>query len=466
MPPFKNDPVLSDTDNTRVAAVNGVSHTVKRIASLVLAMVFVCGIAATVRADDVTDWNAQMLRAALIAGTSPTSTTRVAAMVQAAMFDAVNGINPRYTHIYVAPAAPGGASRRAAAVQAAYAMLSKLYGASPANAPQVAFDARRIISLAEIAEDESAASIASGVAWGQSVADQIFSIRSTDGFTNTAPFPDNLNIGQWRRTPNLPVSPALSAAGAGYLMLSTQTPWVMASPMQFRPGPPPAVTSAQYAQDFNEVKTMGSQFSPARSPEQTSNALFWNAGTASYLWNTVALTLIEKNNHDRDRKDDWSNGKRSTLLENARLLAAIGLAMADAAIACWDAKYQYHFWRPITAIRETADDGNPATTPDPAWMPMFATPGHPDYPSGHSCVSGAAAAVLADEFGASTHFKMTSDLMFGVEQSYRSIQEALAAVGEARIFSGIHFRTAIDVGQALGKKVAEFVLQERFQRIH
>ena len=438
----------------------------KRIASLLLAMVFVCGIAATVRADEVTDWNEQMLRAALIAGTNPTSTTRVAAMVQAAMFDAVNGINPRYAHIYVAPAAPAGASRRAAAVQAAYAMLGKLYGASPANAPQVAFDARRIISLAEIAEDESAASIASGVAWGQSVADAIFVIRSTDGFSNTAPFPDNLNIGQWRRTPNLPVSPALSVAGAGYLMVSTQTPWVMTSPMQFRPGPPPAVTSAKYAKDFNETKTMGSQFSAARSPELTSNALFWNAGTASYLWNRVALDLIEKNNHDRDRSDDWSHGKRSTLLENARLLAEVGLAMADAAIACWDAKYEYHYWRPITAIRETADDGNPATTPDPGWMPMFATPGHPEYPSGHSCVSGAAAAVLADEFGDHTHFKMTSDLMFGYEQSYRSIQEALEAVKDARVFAGIHFRTATEVGQALGKKVAEFVLQERFQRIH
>jgi len=438
----------------------------KGIASLGLVIVFVCGIGATVRADDVTDWNEQMLRAALIAGTSPTSTTRVAALVQSAMFDAVNGINPRYSHIYVAPAAPPGASRRAAAVQAAYAMLSKLYGATPANTPQVQFDARRIISMNEIAEDESAASIAAGVTWGQNVADKIFTIRSTDGFTNTAPFPDNLNIGQWRRTQNLPVSTALSVAGAGYLMVSTQTPWVLSSPMQFRPGAPPLVTSAQYAKDFNETKTMGSQFSAARSPELTNNALFWNAGTASYLWNQVALSLIEKNNHDRDRDDDWNHGRRSNLLENAKLLAEVGLAMADAAIACWDAKYEYHYWRPITAIRETADDGNPATTPDPTWVPMFATPGHPEYPSGHSCVSGAAAAVLAEEFGEHTHFTMTSDLMFGVEQSYKNIQQALEAVKDARIFSGIHFRTATEVGTALGKTVAEFVLQERFQRIH
>ena len=385
---------------------------------------------------------------------------------QAAMFDAVNGINPRYTHIYVAPAAPAGASRRAAAVQAAYAMLSKLYGASPANPPQVAFDARRTVSLAEIAEDESAASIASGVTWGQSVADQIFTIRSTDGFLNTASFPDNLAIGQWRRTPNLPVSPALSVPGAGYLMVSTQIPWVMSSPMQFRPGPPPAVTSALYAKDFNETKTMGSQFSAARTADQTTNALFWNAGTASYLWNHAALLLIEKNNHDRDRRDDWSHERRSTLLENARLFAELGLSMADAAIACWDAKYEYHYWRPITAIRETADDGNAATTPDPTWTPIFATPGHPEYPSGHSCVSGAASTILAEEFGKRTHFTMTSDLMFGVERSYRGFSEALEAVKDARIFSGIHFRTATTVGSTLGETVARFVLTERFQRIH
>jgi hypothetical protein len=438
----------------------------KQIANACLALAFVLVSTNLARADEVTDWNEQMLRAALIAGTNPTTTTRVAALVQAAMFDAVNGINPRYSHIYVAPAAPGGASRRAAAVQAAYAMLSKQFGASPANPPQVAFDARRIISLAEIAEGESASSIASGVAWGQSVADQIFTIRSTDGFSNTAPFPDNLNIGQWRRTPNLPVSSALSVAGAGYLMVSTQTPWVLTSPMQFRPGPPPAVTSAQYAKDFNETKTMGSQFSTARSPELTNNALFWNAGTASYLWNQVALSLVEKNHDDRDRRHDWSHERRSTLLENAKLFAEIGLAMADAAIACWDAKYEYHYWRPITAIRETADDGNPATTPDTTWVPMFATPGHPEYPSGHSCVSGAASAVLAEEFGDRTPFKMTSDLMFGYEQSYRSFSDALEAVKNARIFAGIHFRTATEVGTTLGAKVAQFVLQERFQLIH
>jgi hypothetical protein len=439
----------------------------KRVAHVWVLVLLILLVAHPARADDVTDWNQTMLRAGLVAGSSPLIMTRVAALVQAAVFDAVNGINPRYTPIRVTPAAPAGASRRAAAVQAAYAMLSRLYGATPANAQQVTFDARRTVSLAAIAAHESGASIASGIAWGQAVADQIWAWRSTDGFSTTGPFPDNLAIGQWRRTPNLPVSSALSAPGVGYLQFSLQTPWVMTSPMQFRPGAPPALTSVQYATDFNEVKTMGSFASAARTPDQTTYSLFWNSGTATYLWNRVALSLI--NDHDdKGDHDGWDNGRhgpRNSLLENARILGALDVAMADAAIACWDAKYEHHYWRPITAIRETADDGNAATTPDSTWVPMFATPGHPEYPSGHSCISGAAAAVLGDEFGARRRFTMESDLMIGVVRAYRGFAEALEEVKNARIFSGIHFRTATEVGTTLGATVAQFVLSERFQRI-
>ena len=139
--------------------------------------------------------------------------------------------------------------------------------------------------------------------------------------------------------------------------------------------------------------------------------------------------------------------------------------MADAAIGCWDAKYIYNFWRPISAIRELSDDGNPATTPDSAWKPLFSTPGHPDYPSGHSCVSGAATTVLANEFGERRRFDMTIDLNIGVTRSFRSFTEALDEVKNARIFAGIHFRTACDDGTTLGKAVAQYVLAHAFQRV-
>jgi PAP2 superfamily len=394
--------------------------------------------------------------------------TRVAAMVHVAVFDAVNGLDPRYSYFHVEPAgAPAGASKRAAAVQAAYAMLTRIYGslAQPASgAQQATFDARRTVSLAAIAEDDGPAAIASGIAWGQSVAEQIFAWRATDGFSVTGPFADGALPGQWRRTPNLPVSSALSAPGAGYLQLSHQTPWAIQSPSAFRPGAPPALTSAEYTRDFNEVKKMGSFASEYRSPEQTVNALFWNSATVSYLWNQVALSLLKPRHDDHDRQARRGESDRQ-LLENARILGVLEVAMADAIIGCWDAKYFYAYWRPITAIRDTMDDGDPATSSDPNWMPLFANPGHPDYPSGHSCASGAAAAVLRAEFGEYAPITLRSDLMLGVTQKYRGPADALDKVVEARVFAGIHFRTACDIGTALGSAVAEQVMSSRFQRI-
>jgi len=445
-----------------------------------LGLMLVVGIAApAARADEVTDWNQTMLRAGLVAGSSATTMSRVAAMVQAAVFDAVNGIDGSYSPIMVTPAAPSAASRRAAAVQAAYVILSKLYGPaafpSPATVPptaiaaQATFDARRAVSLAAIAERERAASIDNGIAWGQTVADQIWTARLTDGFSVTAPFPDGTAAGQWRRTPNLPVSATLSAPGAGYRQISEMRPWVMSSVSAFRPAGPPSLNSATYTKDFNEVKAMGSLSSAVRTPDQTTYALFWASGTATYLWNRVALSLIEARNRDRGDADSDEHGGhgrgRDNLLENARLLGALDLAMADAAIGCWDAKYTYAFWRPITAIREAAGDGNPATAADTSWMPLFATPAHPDYPSGHSCVSGAAGAVLASEFRDRTSFTMESDLMLGVTRSFKSLSAALEEVKNARIFAGIHFRTACDDGQVLGAAVAQVVLREKFQRV-
>jgi membrane-associated phospholipid phosphatase len=424
------------------------------------------------QADEVTDWNQIMLRAGLVAGTSPTTMMRVAAMVQVAVFDAVNGIGPRYEHFLVDPAgAPARASKRAAAVQAAYAMLTKLYGSgapTPNAAQQANFEARRTVSLGEIAKHEGNSAINAGITWGQSVANAVFDSRIDDGFSQSAPFTGSTAIGQWRQTPNLPVSPALSPAGLGYLQVSQQTPWVMTTFSSFRPGLPPALTSAQYAKDFNEVKVMGSQLSALRTTDQTTFSLFWASGTVSYLWNTVALSLIENRERDRDRDEHdwdrrWNHGKRNTLLENARLLGVLDVAMADASIGCWDAKYTYTYWRPITAIRELGDDGNAATSPDPNWVPLIATPGHPEYPSGHSCASGAAATVLSDEFGERTRFTVESDLLLGVTRSFKSFTEALQEVANARIFSGIHFRTACEVGQGLGRTIARYVRESRFQ---
>jgi hypothetical protein len=210
---------------------------------------------------------------------------------------------------------------------------------------------------------------------------------------------------------------------------------------------------------------MGSYSSTSRTADQTIYSLFWVVSPA-YAWNGAAVSLIEDRDEDRresshrERDDVWQRNAHDTLLENARLLAALDVAMADAAIGCWDAKYFYHFWRPITAIR---NDGNSA---DLTWSPMFATPAHPDYPSGHSCVSGAAAAILANEFGERTRFTLESDLMLGVTRSFPSFSAALEEIKNARIFAGIHFRTATEDGVKLGTEVADYVLEHKFQRLH
>jgi membrane-associated phospholipid phosphatase len=202
---------------------------------------------------------------------------------------------------------------------------------------------------------------------------------------------------------------------------------------------------------------MGSQTSAARTADQTVYAWFWASSTASYLWNNVALSLIDGTHDD---------GHRSTTLKNAHLLAMLNLAIADAAIGCWEAKYNFVFWRPVTAIPLADTDSNPATIADPAWMPLFATPAHPEYPSGHSCVSGAAGVVLARFFGERTRFSVESDVMPGVVRQFDSFSAALGEVKNARIFAGIHFRSATDDGQTLGASVAGYVLHNAMQPVN
>ena len=434
-----------------------------------LAIVFL-SIAPNAYADEVTDWNQTMLRAGLLANTNPIAMSRVAAMVHAAIFDAVNGVHRRYTPVHVAPAAPSGASARAAAVQAAYVILTRLYGSgapTPNALQQQYFDTRRTASLLVIMGDEGTAAVNSGVSWGQTVADGITALRAGDPPQGS--FPDSLIPGEWRRTLNLP-APGTATASAGYKQFSEMTPWSMSLGdlvNNFRPGPPPALTSAAYTRDFNEVKMMGSFASPHRTADQTIYALFWNYSTVTYLWNSTALSLVEKRNRDDDddKHGEGSKQSRRRLLENARLFGELNVAISDAIIGCWDAKYQYAYWRPVTAIHLAGDDGNPATTADPSWSPLFTTPAHPEYPSGHSCGSGAAGFVLAKEFGERTHFSVESDTMLGEVRSFRSFSAALEEVKNARIVAGIHFRTACDVGQQLGRGIARFVLDNMFQRL-
>jgi hypothetical protein len=393
--------------------------------------------AGTVRADEVTDWHEHMLVALGKAGLRPPVSTREAALVSAAVFDSVNGIERRYDPIFVPAVAPRGASKRAAAVQAAYVVLLSRF---PTQADDL--NAKRTASLAAIEDGQSEQR---GIQWGQAVADAILLWRSTDGFTPAPPpYLGSDEVGKWRPTP--------TGFASGLLpQLATMTPWAMLSPDQFRPAGPPALDSEQYLADFNEVKEMGRDTSVLRTEDQTDLCLFAAATSGTYVWNRVAIDLAANDGFE--------------LSDNARLLATLNLAMADSVIACWDAKYFFEFWRPVTAIRlEDADgDGNPD---DPDWTPLVVTPAHPEYTSGHSSNYGAAATVLAAYFGEDTPFILESQADPTWVRFYPNFAAAIDEVADARVFAGIHFRTACDDAVATSSEIAVYIMENSMGRIH
>jgi hypothetical protein len=203
------------------------------------------------------------------------------------------------------------------------------------------------------------------------------------------------------------------------------------------------LTSDQYAADVNEVKEIGSKSSATRTADQTQIAVFWTGNAPAY-WNRAATAI--------------SDQRHLTLSENARLLALLNVGMADAQIACWDAKYAYVFWRPINAIRLANTDDNPNTIEDPSWTPLIVTPNFPEYPSGHASVSNAAATVLVAYFGNNAAFTLTSEVLPGVIRSYNSFTQAAEEAFNARIYGGIHFRAACRDAQLQGIQIGGFVM--------
>jgi hypothetical protein len=335
---------------------------------------------------------------------------------------------------------------RAAAVQAAYASLVQLYPAQ-----KTALDEKREASMAGIASSEAvehSQSIERGIEWGQTVADAIIAWRNTDGFSSAPPpYTGGPAIGQWRSTP-----PAFAPFTA--VQLGTTAPWVIPSPLQFPIPGPPALNSAKYTEDFNEVKLVGSTGSIARTADQTLAARFWNSSPPNYQWNTVAISFAEE--------------RHTTLSENSRLLAMINVAIADAAITIWRWKRVYDFWRPITAIQLADMDGNPFTEKEASWAPLLGTPPYPDYPSGLVGFSSAALTVLSDFFGENTSFVATSQnpSMAGVVRAFPNFTEAGNELVDTRVFAGIHFRSADADSLDLGRSIANYVIANAFQPVN
>jgi hypothetical protein len=371
---------------------------------------------AAARANAVTDWNRTMIGALETAKTPPPPASRVAAIVQAAVYDAVNGIRPRFAPYRVAPAAPSGASRAAAAAGAAHEALSTLFPAQ-----QATFDGQ----LAPLSASTDP-SIVAGLAWGRSVADQIVAWRAGDGINAALPpYVPGTAPGNYQPTPPLFAPPA-------FRQFAAMVPFAIAAPDQFDPGPPPALQSHRYLRDLAEVERVGSATGADRDAFDTQSAIFWQADTPAAMWDRVA--------------DDLADRDGIGVLRAARRLALTNLALADATIAVWNAKSEYDRWRPITAIG------------DPAWTPLLVTPAFQEYPAGHPGVSAGAAGVLAAIYGDHTPFTVTSAGLPGVTRSFHSFRAAVQQVQDARIYGGIHFRFSTATGARMGERIARYVL--------
>jgi hypothetical protein len=393
--------------------------------------------AGTAPPDMVTQWNLTMIAGLEAAAVPPPPSARIGAIVAASVFDAVNGIERRYAFYRVVPAAPRGASRAAAAAGAAYTALAALI---PGQRPL--FDAQLAATLAQLTGGPSGPgpSVRRGLAWGRTVADDILALRAADFAVPPPPYMVGSAPGDWQPTPPLFLAPPQAPL---FRQFATMTPFALTSPGQFAsPGPPP-LASARYARDLAEVAAFGSATSAVRTAEQTQTAIFWQDDTPAAMWNRAA--------------DQLAQAHHLTLIGNARLLAQLNIALADATIAIWNAKNTDNFWRPVTAIRATSD---------PAWTPLLPTPAFQEYPSAHSGVSSAAASVLASFYGNDTAFTVTSAGLPGVQRDFTTFAAAVLQVENARIYAGFHFRFSCTDAATLGTHVARYVIHTLMQPQH
>ncbi len=382
-------------------------------------------------ADVVTEWNNAALDAIRAGHTPPPIASRSLAILHVSIYDAVNGIDRTHEPYLVQSEVPASASREAAASAAAHEALVNLFPAAAGS-----FDTLYAAILATIPDGPHKAA---GIVWGEFVASQILDARANDGWNATMLPPVGSGPGAWVPTP--PAFLPYLLPQWGFVM-----PFAMRNRSQFRPPGPPSLDSEQYAADYNEVKELGAAVGSTRTEDQTEIALFWADGAGTETppghWNSIAQTIAAT--------------RGNALEENARLFALLNIAVADAAICAWDAKYTFDFWRPVTAIAFAEPELN--------WMSFIVTPPFPDHVSGHSTFSGAAATVLA-------LFYSTDDLSFTtgsdfLPRVYRSFPTCLAAAEEAavsRLYGGIHFRSANEDGLQAGISIGEWTVTRYLQ---
>ena len=388
---------------------------------------------AVARADVVVDWNIIALKTTAAAPFNPPLETRNLAIVHAAIFDAVNSITREFHHYAVRLRAPEWASPEAAAVAAAHATLLQLY---PDQRSMLDASYRASLGLIPAGPGKT-----SGIEIGEAVASRMVALRGSDGAAAaiSTPYTPGNRSGDWNPTP--PAS--LPALDPGW---GSVRPFFLRSGSQFRPSPPPALESARYTRDFDEIKAVGSSVSVIRTRDQTDLARFWIA-TAAQNWNPAAREV--------------ATAQRLTLSQEARAFALLNLAGADAFIAAWDAKFAYSQWRPVTTIRAADTDGNPATDGDSSWTPLLVTPPFPDYIAGHTTYAGAAQKVLEHIFGRHPGVSVTlsSATAPGVVETYTTFRAIADDVVDARVWGGIHWRTSSVRGRAVGEEIGRYAVR-------
>ncbi len=382
----------------------------------------------------VVQWNRILLAIVRTPGAQPATNhaTRSFALMHAAIYDAVNAIARTHeSYLVRLTGVPRNASQEAAGAAAAHEALVALYPAF-----QTALDDELQQSLTQIPAGKDKDE---GIIIGQTVADRILALRSNDG-ANAQPilYVFGSAPGDYQSTPpNFPPQPQ-------FTHWSYVTPFALERANQFRPAPPPALTSDAYSESLNEIKSLGTTNSTTATADEALTGRFWNGAIQNY-WNEITQTAALDSN--------------LTTAQSARLFALLNLALADGVIAFYDAKYTYNFWRPVTAIRAADSDNNPDTMADPNWLPEVGkTAPDPSYPGAHAVLSAAGSEVLISFFGRGDfEFKVTSEVLPGVERSFTSLSAAAKEATLSRVFGGQHFRFDLTAGQRLGREVADFV---------
>lgn len=397
------------------------------------ALAFALGCSGNLSANSVLDWNSVMIEAIRTDNSGPTLSSRNLAILHTALYDAVNSIasghQPFRFQLYPAHLT----STEAAVSGAGHAVMSALY---PSAAPRADELLERFL-----AAPPRDAALTNGLVLGREIARLMLKWRESDGANTEVPYIPSELPGQWQRTPPFyrpPVAPHWRNVDL----------FGLPEIEKFLPEPPPNLESAEYATAWKEVKVLGSKTSHSRSAEQAEIAVFWSDFSYTSMppghWHIIAESIAREQNND--------------LVETARLFALLSIAQADTAIVCWEAKYRWNLWRPVTAVQRADQDGNPDTDADTTWDHFLGAPPFPSYPSGHSAFSKASAQVLTQFYGTDViSFTATSDSMPDVTRTFQSLAACADEIGMSRIYGGIHFGFDNIQGKESGRKIGEYV---------